>query len=67
MEWNFHHQMNYLKWQEFSIQIQNKLFTANQRAKDSLRNSISKMGHNHAEAVAMKEPVKLNLAMLEKA
>jgi hypothetical protein len=51
------------------IKTQNKLYTNKSRIKDALQASMTKMVtvHNHAEAVAMKDSVKLNSAMLEQA
>jgi hypothetical protein len=49
------------------IQVQNKLFANKSRIRVSLQDSISKMVHNHAEAVLMKDSAKLNLAMHERA
>jgi hypothetical protein len=55
------------KVQSAHIQVKNKLFANKPRIKDLLQESVSKMIHNHAEAVSMAESIKLNIAMLEKA
>jgi hypothetical protein len=52
------------RMQTIQIQVQNRIFSAKTRIKESLREAISKIVHNHVRAVAMKESTKLNLAML---
>ena len=53
--------------QSYHIKTQNKLYHSRARIKEALQASTSKLAHNHAEAIAMKDSVKLNLAMLEQA
>jgi hypothetical protein len=53
--------------QSFHIKAQNKLYINKSRIKDVLHDSVTKMVHNHAEAISMKDSVKLNSAMLEQA
>jgi hypothetical protein len=55
------------KMQTIHMQVHNRMFVAKTRIKDVLRDAISKMVHNHAEAVPMKKPIKLNIIMMEKA
>jgi hypothetical protein len=52
--------------QAIQIQAQNKMFGVKTRIKEPLIEAISNMVHNHIEAVAMKESIKLNLVMLGK-
>jgi hypothetical protein len=53
--------------QSFHIKTQNKLYTNKARIREALQASMCKMVHNHAESIAMKDSIKLNLAMLEQA
>jgi hypothetical protein len=53
--------------QSCHIKTQNKLYINKSRIKETLHASVSKMVHNHVEAIAMKDSVKLNSAMLEQA
>jgi hypothetical protein len=53
--------------QSYHIKTQNKLYQNRARIKEALQASTSKLAHNHAEAIASKDSIKLNLAMLEQA
>jgi hypothetical protein len=50
--------------QSFHIKTQNKLHHNKARIREALQASMSKMVHNHAESIAMKDSVKLNIANL---
>ena len=53
--------------QNLHIKVQNKLHKNKARIEESLQNAISKLPSSHAEAIAAKNSIKLNLAMLEQA
>jgi hypothetical protein len=53
--------------QSFHIKTYNKLYINKSRIKDALHATVNKMVYNHAEAIAVKDSVKLNSAMLEQA